>query len=357
MKANYVNACTQRKRTQATTQTTNEKQKLLQEIENRFATFHGIIPREVVYAPFDRDLTREIILDHMANTFYPVNTDEFSSLEEFKMSMAQEVQSVIDQEVDTTYAQCGGSFFRSRNNQIYIFSNNYNTINDAKYAVKHESFHAGLYDLIRGRIDKLRIYKNKDYDSNFFANLITEHKMQTLVHNRNTIALQEYVNRTALFHTYSFEERFVIFNSSCSMLEEAISSSHFDINEVVSILKLYVIDSGLMLHNLKKQLPVNVCGKTVPLEKYLPTYLEILRGPIEQYDKVDQEFVACIEEYPSKQYNFEEIDSNIPELLDELLEKYVQGYSEQQLKNAITRFKKGLRVNPKNSETSPLSNN
>ena len=335
MKANYNKPSSMLKKLSNTI-----SQEHLQEIENSFASKHGIIPREVVYAPFNRDLARNIILDQYVNQFYSMNADQYSSTEEFKRDAYKFMKTEIESELDFYEQMCGGTFFRSRENQLFLYSNMLKENNvETKYSLKHETFHAALYDIVQGKTSKIKIYKNKNHNARFFNNLLSEIKMFTLINNRNTLALSGLGNASQLFHNYSFEENFVIHNSICSMLEDEIETTNPNIDNVISIVSSYVADSGILVKQLTDNLPVIVYGKQVPLKSYLETYINILRGPVMCYDEIDQPFASCITKTNTDNVVFEEIDSNIPDLLNELLTAYINNRPQIYFKNIINNYK------------------
>lgn len=325
-------------------------QETLQREENLFAEKHGITPREVKYQPFNREEASDIILDHMVNTFYPLNMKEFVSIEEFKEKVKEVHGADIQLQLDSIEALYNGCFFRSRPDYVYIYSSSITDLVKTKYTLKHETLHAGLYDLIRGKIPKLRYYRSNDFNLNFMRNLITENKMQTLVHNKNSQVLSVHGDPNALFHNYSFEENFVVFNAICSMLEEEVSSRKFNISNIISILNLYINDSGIINKKFSDNLTICLGNTILPMKLYLPTYLSILRGPIEKYDEDDKIYLSSIETFPVEQYQFEEINSSIPELFEELITLFLQQRSPQQLSAAINRFKSEEKSKPRSQQ-------
>ena len=333
MKANYS------KLTAPTKLIEQSNQEVLQREEILFAEKYGINPREVVYKPFSRNEAFDIILDHTVNTFYPLNKDEFDNIEDFRDKVRIVYESEIQTQLDLIEKQYNGSFFRSRSDKVFIYSNNITDLLNTKYTLKHETFHAGLYDLIRGKIPKLRYYNDKHFTQDFMINLITENRMQTLVHNRNNSVLSPIGDQNTLFHNYSYEENFVICNAIYSMLEEEISLPKFNIHNILRILGIYITDSGYLSKQATDNLSISVYNKIIPLKSYLPTYLQILRSPFEKFDEDDKAIAASVETFPTTPYIFEEIESPIPELFEELLSLLLQGRSEQQLSAVINRFK------------------
>lgn len=325
-------------------------QDVLQREENSFAERHGMLPREVKYKPFNREESFDIILDHMVNTFYPLNTEEFISIHEFKDKVKEVYGADIQLQLDSIEALYNGCFFRSRPDYVYIYSNSITDLVKTKYTLKHETLHAGLYDLIRGKIPKIRYYRSNDFNLNFMRNMITENKMQTLVHNKNAQVLSKHGDQNALFHNYSFEENFVVFNAVCSMLEEEVNASKYNIKNIISILSIYINDSGFIHKRFTDDLTVCIGNTILPMKLYLPTYLAILRGPVEKYDEDDKIYSSIIETFPVEQYQFEEIESSIPELFEKLLSLFLQQPSPQQLSAAINRFKSEEKSKPRSQQ-------
>lgn len=300
---------------------TKEMQRKLQTIENEFAKSYGFLPRTVVYAAFDREFNRQIITDYIAEQYYPLNLDMGLSFEEFRAAVVVQIGKEIEAELDAMEHNVSGYFRKQFPDKVFLFSNNLkHNMLVARNTLKHETLHAGIYDLMNGKIPSLKIYKGKQHDDEFFRNLVTEHQMSPLVRNRNNMILKEIGQPDLVFQLYSFEEEFVMFNTACSMLEDEIKATNLNTDNIYNIVSIYLGSSGAQIKPRIDEMTVDVYGKQVPLKNYLKTYFDYLRGPVEGYDEKDKSIRAVLENFETTNVQFEDNGSKIPELLEELSE-------------------------------------
>lgn len=135
------------------------------------------------------------------------------------------------------------------------------------------------------------------------------------------------------------------------MLEEEVNARKYNIKNIISILNLYINDSGLLHKKFTDNLTVCLGNTMLPMKLYLPTYLAILRGPVEKYDEDDKIYSSSIETFPVEQYQFEEIESSIPELFEKLLSLFLQQPSPHRLSDAIDKFKINQKSKPHSHQT------
>ena len=298
-------------------------QRKLQEIEDAFAKEYGFDSRVVVYAPFDRAFNRELMIDYLTEQYYPLNLDMGLTIEEFRVAIIEQMGAVIEEQIDAMEHTISGYFKKQLPDKVYLFSNTIK--HDMLVAVnvlKHETLHAGIFDLMRGKIPKLKMYKNSRYDDEFFRNLVIEHQMRPLVNNRNNMVLKEVGIPDRIFQFYSYEEEFVMFNTACSMLEQELQKNNLNADNIYNIISVYLGSSGVQFKPMLDDVPIDVYGKRVPLKDYLKTYFEHLRGSVENYDEKDKSIAGVLETFETKDVCFEDNGSKIPELVDEL-SKYV----------------------------------
>lgn len=321
------------------TQQNKEFQFKLQMLEENFAKKHGIIPRTIVYGPSNRSLNREIMIDQMVNKnylCYQAGEREFNgvvlpndiSKEQFKIEFLKiigkdaDINKLLDLSLDNIdKGRVEGLFNRTRPDNLYLFSNGIkgNEIL-ARNVLKHETFHAGIYDLEKGVIPQLLYYKsNRTNNEDFLQCVIAEREMRTLIENRNSIN-----GFSEVFSLYSFEEEFVRYNTLCSMLEDELKQNKYDLSNVIQIVNRYVIESGMMVKSKLKDKTVDLYGKKVSLDTYLPQYFDILRGSKNNYDKIDKDLSPAIANFINIE-GFKEIKSSIPMLVDQLLERILKG--------------------------------
>ena len=318
----------------------SEMQRKLQRIEDKFAKSMGFESRQVVYGPFDRDFNREVMIDYLTDQYYPLNLEMGLSKEEFRQAIIEQMGQVIEQQIDAMQDTVSGYFKKQFPDKVFLFSNNlkHNMINSIN-VLKHETLHAGIYDLLRGKIPVLKTYKNSRYDEDFIKNLLTEHKMRSLVNNRNNMILNEIGSPDMIFQFYSFEENFVMFNTVCSMLEREVQSTDLNIDNIYNIMSIYLGSAGEQFKPMLDNKLVDVYGNKVPIKNYLKTYLEILRGPVESYDEKDKSIVGVVEPLDIENIQFEEIDSKIPQLVDELTNYFLSGnLSKTEMKKKVKNF-------------------
>lgn len=323
-------------------------QRRLQKIEDEFARTYGFSSRTVVYAPFDRAFNREIIIDYLTEQYYPLNLDMGLTIEEFRLAIIEQMGQVIEQHLDATQHTTSGYFKKQFPDKVFLFSNNIkHNMLVAVNVLKHETLHAGIFDLMRGKIPKLKTYKNKRYDAEFMRNLITEHKMKPLVSNRNNMVLNEIGNPERVFQFYSYEEEFVMFNTACSMLEQELQATNLNADNIFNIVSFYLGSSGVQFKKFLDDKPVDVYGKIVPLKDYLKVYLEHLRGNVENYDEKDKSIVGVLENFGTEEVCFEENDSVIPELIDELSEMILAGRTSRvEVREIVNKFCAKHKIGP-----------
>ena len=185
---------------------TVEMQKHLQKIENEYARSMGFMPRCVVYAPYDKSFNRKVIIDYLTENYYPLNRDLGLSFDEFRDAVINEMGALIDQQVENESKFVAGFFKVQYPDRVFLFSNviKHDMIM-AENLLIHESLHAGLFDLINQKINKLKFYKSKKYDDEFFLNLLTECQMKPLLRNRNESVLSPIGMTDKIFQFYSYE--------------------------------------------------------------------------------------------------------------------------------------------------------
>ena len=300
-----------------------EMQRKLQKIEDEFARSMGFNPRTVVYGPFDRDFNRKAMIDYLTEQYYPLNLDMGLTIEEFRVAVAEQMHDVIERQLDNDEKYVFGFFKKQFLDQVFLFSNNIkHNMSIAENILTHESLHAGIFDLMRGKIQTLKVYKSNKYDDEFFLNLITEHKMRSLVNNRNNMVLTEIGIPDRIFQFCSYEEEFVMFNTACAMIERELQSTNINFDKIMEAILVYCGSAGIAIKPVINNKKVNVYGKEVSLNNYLKTYFDILRGPVSGYDEKDRGLVGVIEPIEIDKIHFEEKDSKVPELVDELVEYY-----------------------------------
>lgn len=300
-----------------------EMQRKLQKMEDEFAKSMGFNSRTVVYGPFDRDFNRKAMIDYLTEQYYPLNLDMGLTIEEFRVAVAEQMHDVIECQLDNDEKYVFGLFKKQFPDQVFLFSNSIkHNMSIAENILTHESLHAGIFDLMRGKIPTLKIYKSKKYNDEFFFNLSTEHKMRSLVNNRNNMILTGIGIPDRIFQFYSYEEEFVMFNTACAMIERQLQSTNVNFDKIMDAIMVYCNSAGIAIKPEIDNRKVDVYGKEVSLKDYLKTYLEILRGPISSYDDKDKGLVGVIEPIEIDNVHFEEKDSKVAELVDELVEYY-----------------------------------
>lgn len=323
-------------------------QRRLQNIEDEFARAHGFESRTVVYAPFDRAFNREVMIDCLTEQYYPLNLDMGITIEEFREAIIEQMSQVIEQQLDAMQDNTSGYFKKQFPDKVFLFSNNIkHNMLVAVNVLKHETLHAGIYDLMHGKISKLKTYKNNRYDAEFMQNLITEHKMKPLVSNRNNMVLKEIGVPDRIFQFYSYEEEFVMFNTACSMLEQELQSINLNIDNIFNIVSIYMGSSGAQIKPVIENKQVDVYGKKVPLKDYLKTYFDHLRGPLESYDETDKTIVGVLEKFDTEDVCFEENDSKIPELIEELSKLLMaEKTSRDEIRKIVNKFCARYKIGP-----------
>jgi hypothetical protein len=123
------------------------------------------------------------------------------------------------------------------------------------------------------------------------------------------------------------------------MLDEEVNKPKVNMDNINYLLKIYLHDTGILLRTQTDNKPIQIYGKTVPLKSYVETYLNILTSPTISYDEIDSPYISTIIKTNTNNIIFEEIDSQIPELFDELLTAVLKNQSEIYLKRLIDIYK------------------
>ena len=315
----------------------------LQAMENKFAKLVGFKPREVVYAPYDRNAKREEMIDYLTNRYYSINAEENLTIEQFRQEVIKQMSSQIEKQLDFEERGDTAYFKVQFPDKVFLFSNTlkHNMVL-GEHFLTHESLHAAIYDLVRGYISGLSYYESERYDSNFLRNVLLENKMKPLISNRNHTILNDIVAKNNLpspelvFQFYSYEEDFVMFNTLCHIMEQEFKADNVSYEKLIYLISIYCGSAGMGVKSHINNEKVELYGKKIPLEQYIGNYLDILRGSVSSYDETDKSLVGVVEPLNTDHTRFRKIDSQIPELVDKI-SGFVQtyGFREKEIRQMI----------------------
>lgn len=318
-------------------------QRKLQNVENDFASEYGFEPRTVVYEKFDRDFNRELILNSTVEKNYQLYKDDPDvTKEEIRQFILEEKMDEIEKFLDAISYGFRGQYSPHLPDSVFVFQDVIKeNLLEGKDVVKHESLHAAIDDMINGKISLLKVYKNNEFDNEFYANIYFENKFKPLITNKLISVLPETLDQASVLQLFSFEEKFVRYNTLCHMIESELKSYNCSIDNIKKILKSHVDQENYKQQKELGDLDLELNNEKVYLKNFLKEYIRLLKNPVSQLSSEDEFLYSSFSSTSNNNFNFEENDSNVPELIDELLKYAISGnITNDIIKKSISVFSK-----------------
>ena len=289
----------------------------MNDIESNLAEIFGFQRRKLRIEKYDEqaefDRYMQIQIEKYKKAFPNITQKQ---LDEMIKQATPLLQTVIKEEANGLE----GAFNRDFPDEVFLVSDKLESEIHAKRVLVHESFHAMIFDYLKGNSAVLKTYANSGYNEKFCKNLLRENKLRPLIKSAFAETFKD--GGATVYQGFSFEENFVIYNTLAYMLEQELNTSTPNVSNIRGLIDEYISQVVLVVSKEKANVKVPFKDKKIFFRDYILAVMDDLENNPENKDKLN----LVQTDYKREKIELETIPSKIPDIIPVLVDNRLKSY-------------------------------